>query len=62
MREAMKLIFRGHGQGYHHNDRKCWQVLDVDMTGMPAGRQGQGVTKGYFSGQRVAEDVSWGEW
>jgi hypothetical protein len=52
MREAMKVIFRDHGQGYHHNYQKCWQVLDVDMTGMPAGRQGQGVTKGYFSGQK----------
>jgi hypothetical protein len=36
----MKGIFPGHSQGYRHNYQKRWQVLDVDMTGMPAGRQG----------------------
>lgn len=29
-----------------------WRVLDVDMLGLPAGRRGEGVTKGYFSGGR----------
>lgn len=51
MREAMKEVYRGHSQGYRHDYRQ-WQVLDVDMTGMPAGRKGEGVTKGYFSGQK----------
>jgi hypothetical protein len=27
------------------------QVLDADITGMPAGRPGEGVTKGYFPKQ-----------
>jgi hypothetical protein len=31
---------------------KEWQLLDVDVTGMPAGRLGEGVTKGYFAGQK----------
>jgi hypothetical protein len=30
----------------------AWQVLDVDLTGLPAGRQGEGVTTGYFARQR----------
>ena len=52
MREAMKLIHRDHSQGYRHNYQKCLQILDIDVTGMPAGRQGEGVTRGYFSGRK----------
>jgi hypothetical protein len=52
MREAVKIIYRTHGRGYRHDYEQYWQVLDVDMTGMPAGRKGEGVTKGYFSGRR----------
>lgn len=52
MRQAMQEIYRIHSQGYRHDYNQGWQVLDVDMTGMPAGRQGEGVTKGYFSGQK----------
>jgi hypothetical protein len=29
-----------------------WRVLDIDMLGLRAGRRGEGVTKGYFSGGR----------
>lgn len=52
MRRALQEIYRSHGQGYRHKYEKSWQVLDVDMSGIPAGRQGEGVTKGYFSGQK----------
>jgi hypothetical protein len=52
MRQANQELYRRYGQGYHHDYEQGWQVLDVDMTGMPAGRQGEGVTKGYFSGRR----------
>jgi len=52
MRQAQQEIYRMHSQGYGHDYPARRQVLDVDMTGMPAGRQGEGVTKGYFSGQR----------
>jgi hypothetical protein len=52
MRRANQLIYRTHGQGYRHDYDKQWQLLDIDMTGMLAGRQGEGVTKGFFSGQR----------
>jgi hypothetical protein len=48
MRTALKAILRLHGQSYRHDYEKRWQVLDVDLTGMPAGRQGEGVTTGYF--------------
>lgn len=53
MRDALDAILRQHKQhsrvcrhDYAHALRL--NVLDVDMTGMPAGRQGEGVEKGYF--------------
>ncbi len=52
MRQALQEIYREHSAGYCHNYEQGWQVLDVDMTGMPAGRQGEGVSKGYFAGQK----------
>lgn len=52
MRQALLEIYRTHSQGYQHPYQASWQVLDVDMTGMPAGRTGEGVTKGFFSGQK----------
>jgi hypothetical protein len=46
---ALTLILRQHSRSYRHDYAAHWQVLDVDVTGMPAGRQGEGVTKGYFA-------------
>ncbi len=51
LRTALMLILRQHSQCNRHVYEKTWQVLDVDMTGMPAGRQGEGVSKGYFAKQ-----------
>jgi hypothetical protein len=52
MRAALQTIYRQYGQGYAHHYGKGWQLLDIDMTGMPAGRQGEGVEKGYFAKQK----------
>jgi hypothetical protein len=52
MRGALQAVYRVHSRGYQHPYDRCCQVLDVDMSGMPAGRQGEGVTKGYFPGQK----------
>jgi DDE family transposase len=51
LRSALTLILRQHSRAYQHDYRKRSQWLDVDVTGMPAGRQGEGVTKGYFAKQ-----------
>ena len=48
MRAALADIYRKHSRGYDHNYKR-WQVLDVDMSGLEAGRQAEGATKGYFS-------------
>lgn len=52
MRAALTAIYRRHGQGFGHSYQRDLHLLDVDMTGLPAGRQGEGVTKGYFAGRR----------
>lgn len=52
MRTAVTIILRLHGRSYGHDYEAEWQLLDADVTGMPAGRLGQGVTKGYFAQQK----------
>jgi hypothetical protein len=52
MRRAMQAIYRRYGAGYCHDYGRGWQLLDVDMSGLPAGRQGEGVEKGYFAKQK----------
>ena len=52
LRGALSVIFRQHSRTCQHNYAQQWQLLEVDMTGMPAGRQGEGVTKGYFANMR----------
>jgi hypothetical protein len=52
MRRAVTEIYRTQSQGYQHDYHQSEQVLDADISGMPAGRQGEGVEKGFFSGKR----------
>jgi len=52
MRQALADILRAHSLAYRHNYATSWQVIDVDLMGMPAGRQGEGVEKGHFSEQK----------
>lgn len=52
MRTAINEILRCYGSSYQHPYDTKWQLLDVDVTGMPAGRRGEGVTKGYFAGAK----------
>ena len=48
MRDVLSVIFRQHSRACRHDYSQQLNVLDIDMTGMPAGRQGEGVEKGYF--------------
>jgi hypothetical protein len=52
LRGAVQAILRHHSRCAHHDYSARWQLFDVDVTGMPAGRQGEGVTKGYFAKQK----------
>lgn len=52
MEQALHTIYRQHSQGYAHDYKQAWQLLDVDLTGMPCGKKAAFATKGYFPQQR----------
>src|SRR5215213_1490131 len=52
MVQALTTIYRTHSQGYQHDYAATWQVLDVDMSGLPCGPKAAFATKGYFAKQR----------
>lgn len=52
MEHAMKLMYRQHSQGYRHDYHRQFQILDVDLTGLPCGKKAALATKGYFAGAR----------
>jgi len=49
---AWTTIYRQHSQGYRHAYLTDWQVVDVDMSGMPCGKKAALATAGYFAKQR----------
>lgn len=51
MRAGLNRVLQAHGQVMKRN-AKAWLVLDVDTTGLTAGHQCEGATKGFFSGKR----------
>jgi hypothetical protein len=52
LRAVVQSLLHQQGQTFHHDYARAWQVFDIDTTGLPAGRLGQGVTKGYFAGRK----------
>jgi hypothetical protein len=52
MAQALDSIYRQHSQGYRHNYSQDWQLLDVDMSGLPCGPKAAFASKGYFAKQR----------
>ena len=50
--QALTTIYRQHSQGYGHDYKQGWQLLDVDLTGMPCGKKAAFASKGYFPQQR----------
>jgi hypothetical protein len=49
MQQAVDLIFRRHSKAYRHDYRRRWQLLDIDVTGMPCSKRAELSAKGYFS-------------
>jgi hypothetical protein len=49
---ALTTIYRQHSQGYQHDYAHAWQVLDVDISGLPCGPKAAFATKGYFPKRR----------
>ncbi len=52
MQEAIDCIYRQHSQGYRHDYQADYQLLDVDMSGLPCGPKAAFASKGYFAKQR----------
>jgi hypothetical protein len=48
----MDSIYQQHSHGYRHNYAQDWQILDVDMSGLPCGPKAALASKGYFAKQR----------
>jgi hypothetical protein len=53
MQQAMNVIFRRHSRAYRHNYRTRWQLLDVDLTGLPCSKHAGLSAKGYFSKEGI---------
>jgi hypothetical protein len=51
MEQAMADIYQRHSQGFRHDYQHEWQILDVDMSGMPCGAKAAFASKGYFAKQ-----------
>ena len=49
---ALERIFRTHSAAYRHPYQQQYQVLDVDLSGLPCGPKAALATKGYFPKQR----------
>src|ERR1051326_7751343 len=52
MEQALDTIYRQHSHGYQHDYTAAWQLLDVDMCGLPCGKKAAFASKGYFAKQR----------
>ncbi len=49
MKHAFKALMQVHSRVYRHSYQSELQLLDVDMTGLPCGRQAEKASKGYFA-------------
>lgn len=61
LRSGVEMIYRWIGQAPDPNCRRSPLMIDIDLTGMPAGRKAEGSTKGYFSGKRGDEADNYAE-
>jgi hypothetical protein len=52
LEQGLDTIYREHSQGYRHDSAHDWQVLDVDMSGLPCGPKAAFASKGSFAKQR----------
>jgi hypothetical protein len=50
LQQALDSIYRKHSRGFAHDYQTDWQLVDIDLSGLPAGREAEGSKKGYFHG------------
>src|SRR5215472_3376195 len=58
LRTAVERIYVREGGALHHPFDQELLFLDIDLTGLPAGRHAEASTKGYFSGKKTVAGVS----
>ncbi len=49
MEQALDRIYREQSCGYRHDYDRTWQLLDVDVSGLPCGKKSALATTGYFA-------------
>lgn len=54
MEGVLRSLYQELSQGYGHNYARQCLLLDIDFSGLLAGKQAEGASKGYFSGARNA--------
>jgi hypothetical protein len=59
LRTAIEWIYMREGQALHHPFAQELLFVDIDLTGLPAGRRAEASTKGYFSGEKTAVGANW---
>jgi len=52
---ALAAIYQQHGRGYRHDYAAAWQILDVDLSGLPCGKKAGLATPGYFARPRTRQ-------
>lgn len=58
LEQAVRTIWRQSNRTLHH-DWRGYLELDLDLSGLPCGKQAQGSEKGYFSGKKMPQVASW---
>src|SRR5262245_10362790 len=60
LRAATSCIYLREGRALRHDyTREGLLILDIDLTGLPASRQAEGSSKGYFSGKKGGTGCNW---
>lgn len=50
LQQGLDELFQQHSQSIHHDYQASFQLLDVDMSGLPSGPKAAFATRGYFAG------------
>ncbi len=58
LRAGVEAVYRWIGQAPQGTWNRFPLMIDIDLTGLPAGRSAEGSTKGYFSEKRGHADAS----
>lgn len=58
LEQAVRQIWQQHSRTLRH-DWRGFLALDLDLSGLPCGKQAQEAEKGYFSGKKMLRVANW---